>query len=108
MERVSGGAASAGADGISVEPGEAEPSSRFDAEVGYGMALLGDRLTDTPNVGFGMSDGGARDYRIGWRLTSAVPGDPGFEVSLDAVRREAANDDGPPEHGVTLRSLIRW
>ena len=107
MERVSGGAASAGADGISVEPGEAEPSSRFDAEVGYGMALLGDRFTGTPNVGFGLSDA-AREYRMGWRLTSAVRGDPGFEVSLDAVRREAANDDGPPEHGVTLRSLIRW
>ena len=46
-------------------------------------------------------------YRIGWRLNSAVPGDPGFEVSLDATRREAANDN-VPEHGVMLRSLIRW
>ena len=87
--------------------GEAEPSSRFDAEVGYGMALLGDRFTGTPNVGFGLSEA-AREYRMGWRLTSAVPGDPGFEVSLDATRREAANDDGPPEHGVMLRSLIKW
>ena len=78
------------------------------AEAGYGMSLLGDRFTATPNVGFGMSDGGARDYRLGWRLTSAVRGDPGFEVSLDATRREAANDDGEAEHGVMLRSLIRW
>ena len=84
----------------------AEPSSRFDAEVGYGMSLLGDRFTGTPNVGFGLSDT-ARDYRIGWRLTSAVRGDPGFEVSLDATRREAANDN-EAEHGVMLRSLIRW
>ena len=86
--------------------GAAEPSSRFDAEVGYGMALLGDRFTGTPNVGFGLSDT-ARDLRIGWRLTSAVRGDPGFEVSLDATRREAANDNDA-EHGVMLRSLIRW
>ena len=86
--------------------GEAEPSSRFDAEAGYGMALLGDRFTGTPNVGFGLSDT-ARDYRIGWRLTSAVRGDPGFEVSLDATRREAVNDNDA-EHGVMLRSLIRW
>ena len=86
--------------------GEAEPSSRFDAEAGYGMSLLGDRFTGTPNVGFGLSDT-ARDYRIGWRLTSAVRGDPGFEVSLDAVRREAANDN-QAEHGVMLRSMIRW
>ena len=84
--------------------GEAEPSSRFDAEVGYGMALLGDRFTGTPNVGFGMSDT-ARDYRIGWRLTPAGGG--GFEIGLDATRREAAND-ADAEHGVMLRSLIRW
>ncbi len=58
--------------------------------------------------GFGMSDGGARDYRIGWRLNSAVRGDSRFEVNLDATRREPANDNGPPEHGVMLRSLIRW
>ncbi len=50
---------------------------------------------------------GARDWRLGWRLTSAAPGDPGFEVSLDATRREPANDNGAG-HGVMLRSLIRW
>ena len=87
--------------------GGAEPTSRFDAEAGYGMALLGDRFTGTPNVGFGLSET-AREYRMGWRLTSAVRGDPGFEVSLDATRREAANDNGGAEHGVMLRSLVRW
>ena len=86
--------------------GNAEPSSRLDGELGYGMALMGDRFTGTPNVGFGMSDT-AREYRMGWRLTSAVEGDPGFEVSLDATRREAVNDNDA-EHGVMLRSLIRW
>ena len=90
-----------------VANGEAEPSSRFDAEVGYGMSLWGDRFTGTPNLGFGLSGDGARDLRLGWRLTSAVRGDPGFEVSLDATRREAANDNAA-EHGVMLRSLIRW
>ena len=87
--------------------GDAVPSSRFDAEVGYGMALFGDRFTGTPNVGLGMSET-AREYRMGWRLTSAVRGDPGFEVSLDATRREAANDNGEADHGVMLRSLIKW
>jgi len=90
--------------------GEAAPSSRFDAELGYGMALFGDRFTGTPNVGFGMSEA-AREYRMGWRLTSAVRGDPGFEVNLDATRREAVNDNGSgsgAEHGVMLRSVVRW
>ena len=72
-----------------------------------GMALFGDRFTGTPHVGFGLSDT-AREYRMGWRLTSAVRGDPGFEVSLDATRREAANANEPAEHGVMLRSQIRW
>ena len=89
------------------------PGAEFDAarglqgEMGYGMGLLGDRFTGTPNIGFGMSDGGARDYRIGWRLISTAPDDPGFEVNLDATRREAANDDAPA-HGMMLNVLIRW
>ncbi len=90
--------------------GEFEAARGLKAEAGYGLGLFGDRFTGTPNLGFGMSDGGARDYRLGWRLTSAVEGDPGFEVSLDATRREAANDNGSPgnaEHGVMLRALIR-
>ncbi len=86
--------------------GNAEPSSRLDGEIGYGMALWGDRFTGTPNVGFGMSDT-AREYRMGWRLTSAAPNASGFEVSLDATRREAANDN-EAEHGVMLRSAITW
>lgn len=42
---------------------------------------------------FGMSDGGTRDWRLGWRLASAVRSNPGFEVNLDVTRREPVNDD---------------
>ena len=90
--------------------GEFEPERRLEGELGYGMSVFGDRFTGTPNVGFGISDR-ARDYRIGWRLTSAIEGDPGFEVNLDAMRRESANDnelDARTEHGVMLRAAIRW
>ena len=58
------------------------------------------------STGFGLADGGARDWRIGWRLTPAAPGGSGFEVSLDATRRESANDDA--EYGVMLWSRMRW
>ncbi len=85
-----------------------EAARGLQGEMGYGLSLGGDRFTGTPNLGFGMSDGGAREYRLGWRLTSAVEGDPGFEVSLDATRNEPANDNGPVEHGAMLRALIRW
>ena len=77
----------------------------MDAELGYGVGVPGG-FAGTPNVGFGLSDG-AWTWRVGSRLTSVVRGDPGFEVSLDAVRGEAAND-AAPEHGVMLRSVARW
>ena len=83
--------------------GDPVPSSRLDAELGYGLPVFGGGFTGTPNVGFGLSDA-SRDLRLGWRLTSGAG--PGFELNLDAVRREAANDDA--EHGVMLRSRLRW
>ena len=53
---------------------------------GDGLAALGGGSTGTPNVGIGLSDS-AREYRLGRRLTSAVRGDPGLEVNLEATRR---------------------
>ena len=42
------------------------PSSRFDADLGYGIALFGDSFTGTPNVGFGMSDAVRGVTGLGW------------------------------------------
>ena len=101
------------AGGLAPVGAEFEASRGLDAELGYGLSLFGDRFTGTPNLGLGVSDT-ARAYRIGWRLTSVVRGDPGFEVNLDATRREAANDNGAAsgsgkaDHGVMLRAAIRW
>ena len=76
-------------------------------ELGYGLAAFGGGFTGTPNLGLGLSESG-RDWRLGWRLTPALRGVPGFEVNLDATRREPANDNGPVEHGIALRGAIRW
>ena len=96
-------------DARGLAPGdEFEPESRLEGELGYGLPVFGGGFTGTPNLGFGLSDT-ARDYRIGWRLTA--PGASGFEVNLDATRREPANDDGSwaaPEHGVMLRGAVHW
>ena len=85
---------------------EAAPSNRLDTEFGYGLPVLGGGFTGTPNVGFGMSET-ARDYRIGWRLTPAAPNASGFEVNLDAVRREPANGN-EVDNAVVLRGAIAW
>ena len=89
--------------------GRFEASSRLEGELGYGVAMFRGAFTGTPNVGFALSHGGARVWRLGWRLTSAIRNDPGFEVSLDATRSEPASDIGAaPEHGIMLRGAIRW
>ena len=82
-------------------------AGRLVGEIGYGIALFGGGFTGMPNLGFGLSDGGGQDWRVGWRLTSAVLRDPGFEVNLDATRKEPAND-AAAEHGVSLRGTLRW
>ena len=81
-------------------------AGRLEGEIGYGIALRGGGFTGTPNLGFGLSDGGARHWRVGWRLTSVVPRDAGFAVNLDATRKEPAND-AAPEHGVLLTGTLR-
>ena len=87
------------------DDGGTASAGRLEAELGYGIALFDGGFTGTPNLGVGFSETG-RDYRVGWRLTSARRGDPGFQVDLDATRREAANTDA--EHGLMLRGTIRW
>ncbi|MDE0280901.1 MAG: hypothetical protein OXN16_07430, partial [Gammaproteobacteria bacterium] len=82
-----------------------EASRRLEGTLGYGLPAFGGRFTGTPNLGFGLSGGGGRDWRIGWRLTRAGGGSA-FELTLDATRREPVDDR--PEHGAMLRAAIRW
>ena len=86
--------------------GDAPASSRLDTELGYGLPVFGGGFTGTPNVGLGLSDT-ARELRMGWRLAPAANGTTGFELSLDATRRESAGDGGA-EHGVVLRARTSW
>ena len=47
--------------------GRFEASSRLEGELGYGLPAFGGAFTGTPNVGFALSDGGAREWRLGGR-----------------------------------------
>ena len=76
--------------------------------------MFGDRFTGTPEIALGLSQAG-RDYSLGWRMVNAGAGTGSLELSLEATRRESANDPGsgsgagaPPEHGVGLRLTARW
>ena len=82
-------------------------AGRLEGEIGYGLPAFGGRFTGAPNAGFTLSDGGARGWRLGWRLTPARDL-PGFALSLDAIREEPAGGNAPVEHGVMLRGALRW
>ena len=80
---------------------------RLEARFGYGIEMFEGRFTMTPEIGLGLSQAG-RDYSLGWRLTRAGSGAGSLELSLWARRRESANDDTPPEHGIGLAVTARW
>ena len=104
-ETLAGLAADPGLGAGAGDNGGAASAGRLEAELGYGLPTFGGGFTGTPNLGIGLTDT-ARDYRLGWRLTPARKGAPGFEIGLDATRREAANADAV--HGLMLRGTVRW
>ena len=81
---------------------------RLEARFGYGFAAFDDRFTSMPEVGIGLSDAG-RDYSVGWRLVRGAGVDGGsLEFSVEAWRRESANDDTPPEHAFGFKLGARF
>ena len=80
---------------------------RLEARFGYGFSAFGGGFAMTPEIGFGLSEAG-RDYSLGWRLTRTGSGPGSLELSIEARRRESANDDTPPEHGIAFRATARW
>ena len=115
-----GGASSGGADALfgrrnlaglaANDGGDPLESRNLDVRFGYGLAVLGDRFTSTPELGLGMSNG-HRDYSLGWRLNSDMRGDgKSLEFALEATRREVANDNAGagPKHTAGFRITARW
>ena len=82
--------------------GDTPSSDSFETEVGYGLSAFGGRLTQTPYLGFGDSDGN-QSMRLGWRLTAPTGL---FETSLEALRRRQAS--GSSDNGIGLLATARW
>ena len=81
-----------------------EAERRLEGEVGYGFGAPRGLGLVTPYVGLSLADGGGRAWRTGarWQVM------PDLTLSLEGTRREAANDDEAPQHGLMLRGAIRW
>ena len=103
--------------------GDKEPGSRPEAELGYGFSVLDGRGVATPYAGPSRSET-SETLRLGraseWHLERAFGGDGrawtvgyayrlggNLELNLDALRREAANDDAP-ERGTEFPVRMRW
>ena len=80
---------------------------RLEARFGYGVGVFGDRFTMTPEMGLGLSEVG-RDYSLGWQLTRSGSGPGSLELSLEVLRRESANDNISPEHGIGFGLDVRF
>ena len=116
------------ARGLGARDDAFEPRSRLEAEVGYGFSVFGGRGVATPQAAWSRAERSAT-LRLGQRLKLGVsewhleselaeenrtfragygyrPGNA-LDLSLEASRREAANDDAP-EHEITLRARLRW
>ena len=85
---------------LAAEEGDDLSARRLDARIGYGLGILDDRWTATPELGFGLSDRD-RELRLGWRLTESVSTGLAFELGLEGTRRESS-DAAAAEHGIGI------
>ena len=91
-------------DGVTGRPAnDNQAQGRLEGQLGYGFGVFGGRGVLTPYGGLSLAGEGARRYTLGGRLDVA----PSLNLSVEARRREAANDDAP-DHGVILRGQRRF
>ena len=110
------------APGLSGSDLSASGGGGLDAEVSYGLAVLGGRATGTPYLGMAMLDE-VREMRLGWRLAlsgadpsmnsgSGVEGrrrphQGSVQLGIEGTRREGTTGDASLEHGVMLRLSVQ-
>ena len=92
---------------VASDRGDELQRRRLEAGFAYGFAAFGDRFTSTSEIGVGLSDAG-RDYRLGWRLTRVTREGGSLEISVEARRREIADESTSPEHDVRFGLTARY
>ena len=86
---------------LAAQEGDDLSARRLDARIGYGLGVLDDRWTATPELGLGLSDHD-RELRLGWRLTESVSTGLAFELGFEGTRRESSDSSASTgaEHGI--------
>lgn len=85
---------------------DASRGGRLTAQAAYGLPILAGRYTGTPWIGAGVLES-RRDYRVGYRISSARPSKADVRVGIEGLRRES-DGDAATEHTVNLRFAMRW
>ena len=80
------------------------PEARLTAEMGYGVALAETAMV-TPYAGVALSGGGARQYRIGSRMSLDQ-----LQVSIEGERRDRAAGSAAlaADYSISLQGSIRY
>ncbi len=78
------------------------PGGRLDAELGYGVPVLGGRGVVTPYTGLVVSEGGRRDLHLGWRLNCGSY----CNLMLGLKRPESAVRNMLNEYSVMLQARL--
>ena len=94
---------------LAAEEGDDLSARRLDARIGYGLGILDDRWTATPELGFGLSDRD-RELRLGWRLAESVSTGLAFELGLEGTWRESSDSNASTgaEHGIGIGVGAGW
>ena len=82
-----------------------QPATACRPSLGYGLPV-GSRLVGTLRFGVATSEYG-RDYRLGYGMTLLERDSLGFELGVDAQRRENPLLGGT-DNGVLGRATVRW
>ncbi len=93
--------------GLAANGNRENAARRLEMNLGYELPVAGNRFIGTPETGFGFSDIG-REYRFGRGLGLARRDQVSFDLSLEAMRHESANNDRKPEHGISLGLRMPW
>ncbi len=87
--------------------GNYSAGSRLNAETGYGFPIADGRFTGTPYVGFGLS-GGAREHRLGYRLSLARGEAVTFRMKLEVTTRRNSGHGAKNDRAVMLGGDVSW
>ena len=93
-------------EGLAANDGGDAADRQLELRGGYGFTVRG-RYAAMPEFGLGLANGW-REYTLGWRFGLVQADTATLDASLEATRREPANDNRTPEHGVALWVNARW